>query len=522
MHVDELFVRKSRQVPTDKGTKVADYVIQKVRAIERAEEQIKLQNERRVKNLSMVQDQAQSLTRHDMLTSMKRAKSIQEQHSVMVSTKNAIVMSRQNDQLRGQFTISPSEVFKRMHPQFFISEVSARGEHDSLIKEMEMPLSSIKKYPQKYFQESQMTQPDKLQMSKASYLNDSDSVHPINQLKELRLSLSKVRKNNNDTNQPPTNFDKQLQRLQNKSISTMQRPSLNHQVSSSYITFLNDRVATSTPNIDYELSKASYNSYAKNAMQASNSRQPERSKQKSVKEVEWLLQDASIPKRDCSQDDQVNKRKAANTLRTECPLLKRENVIKNVKNEAKKYQDYKKKHMFHVRSNHGEASHFSTDSIYVRSAQNYPAKSAYSGKDTAYTSRVRNNQSLLSQHHPTSNARSLRENGFADNGSKRRENMYDSQISVKTDELHRQPQSVNPFASGEALEQFEIKMAKKNQVEAEGDKGSIAQKFRSVDMENPYLREFTRMHANSQRMKEILFEQQVNMQMRCDFLDFEK
>ena len=37
-------------------------------------------------------------------------------------------------------------------------------------------------------------------MSRASYLNDSDSVHRINQLKELRLSLNKLREQNSTTN----------------------------------------------------------------------------------------------------------------------------------------------------------------------------------------------------------------------------------------------------------------------------------------------------------------------------------
>ena len=37
-------------------------------------------------------------------------------------------------------------------------------------------------------------------------------------------------------------------------------------------------------------------------------------------------------------------------------------------------------------------------------------------------------------------------------------------------------------------------------------------------MENPYLRDFSRMHTKSQRMKEVLFSNQLNLQMRCDFL----
>ena len=39
-----------------------------------------------------------------------------------------------------------------------------------------------------------------MQMSRASYLNDSDNVHRINQLKELRLSLNKLREQNSTTN----------------------------------------------------------------------------------------------------------------------------------------------------------------------------------------------------------------------------------------------------------------------------------------------------------------------------------
>ena len=39
-----------------------------------------------------------------------------------------------------------------------------------------------------------------MQMSRASYLNDSDNVHRINQLKELRLSLNKLREHNSTTN----------------------------------------------------------------------------------------------------------------------------------------------------------------------------------------------------------------------------------------------------------------------------------------------------------------------------------
>ena len=70
----------------------------------------------------------------------------------------------------------------------------------------------------------------------------------------------------------------------------------------------------------------------------------------------------------------------------------------------------------------------------------------------------------------------------------------------------RPPQN-NPFASGEALERFEVRLAKRElEQDKGGEMGAIAKKFRSKDMENPYLRDLTRMHAKSQRMKKVLFD----------------
>ena len=37
MQVDNLFVRRARDVPTDKGTKVADYVLSKIQELEKEE-----------------------------------------------------------------------------------------------------------------------------------------------------------------------------------------------------------------------------------------------------------------------------------------------------------------------------------------------------------------------------------------------------------------------------------------------------------------------------------------------------
>lgn len=42
--------------------------------------------------------------------------------------------------------------------------------------------------------------------------------------------------------------------------------------------------------------------------------------------------------------------------------------------------------------------------------------------------------------------------------------------------------------------------------------------LKSEAITNPKLREFSQMHLEQQSLRKILFEQELNMQMRCDFI----
>ena len=77
--------------------------------------------------------------------------------------------------------------------------------------------------------------------------------------------------------------------------------------------------------------------------------------------------------------------------------------------------------------------------------------------------------------------------------------------------------SENPFRTGESLEKFEIKTAK---LRAQGNPDIV--QFNNEDFNNPNVRDFTQMQQKSQRMRKLLFDQQVDIQKRCDFLDIKK
>lgn len=73
----------------------------------------------------------------------------------------------------------------------------------------------------------------------------------------------------------------------------------------------------------------------------------------------------------------------------------------------------------------------------------------------------------------------------------------------------------NPFTSGVALERFELKAAQRGQLRSD----SVASKLRRSDLADAKVREFVGLHNASQRMKRLLFEQQVEMQKRVDFME---
>lgn len=84
------------------------------------------------------------------------------------------------------------------------------------------------------------------QLSKSSYLNDADNVHRINQLKELRLSLNKLRNGSDliNTSLRASDADQQLP----------PRLSIDPQPASSYIQFNQaDRNFESNPVADYDM-----------------------------------------------------------------------------------------------------------------------------------------------------------------------------------------------------------------------------------------------------------------------------
>ena len=173
-----------------------------------------------------------------------------------------------------------------------------------------------------------------------------------------------------------------------------------------------------------------------------------------------------------------------------------------------------------------EQNQLTESSYHLKSAQQKPKTNALKLSHSNYrdsgsiSQRTRNMKAIKSQQHQK-NSQSLRENNSYDSRAIGTDPLPDSQIkngAAGATASNLLP-SMNPFASGEALEQFEVKKAKREQEQTdEGELGAIAKQFRSIDMENPYLRDFSRMHAKSQRMREVLFSNQLNLQMRCDFL----
>ena len=149
-------------------------------------------------------------------------------------------------------------------------------------------------------------------------------MHRLNQLKELRLSINKIRMSQEDsllqsTALPPEKSHDQL--VQG-----------NENATSSFITFLeggNEYVSVQSPQMDY---------CTRSAILSKKSVTGLSQQQRSLKEVEMLLHTASRPSRDCNEFEQQKNRLTMQSMQTPCPLLKQEKLIRNIKEAARRHQ----------------------------------------------------------------------------------------------------------------------------------------------------------------------------------------
>ena len=51
------------------------------------------------------------------------------------------------------------------------------------------------------------------------------------------------------------------------------------------------------------------------------------------------------------------------------------------------------------------------------------------------------------------------------------------------------------------------------------ENGKIASNLKNINLKDPTIREYIRLRAAAQKTKKKLFEQQLDLKIRCDFLD---
>ena len=110
----------------------------------------------------------------------------------------------------------------------------------------------------------------------------------------------------------------------------MEKPklSIDPETSTSYINLYENRQFDSTPILNKKNQTAAVSSTSNWDESSSHHNQVSNNyQQKSLKEVERLLNENSTLHRDCNQYNNIINRKAMHGLRTQCPLLKRESVV---------------------------------------------------------------------------------------------------------------------------------------------------------------------------------------------------
>ena len=130
MNVRDMFVRQARYVPSDNGTQLADYVLQRMEEMKRQEAKEKLDIEKKEVELM-----AETSLAAETPALTKRAKSIASGEVSRMVTSRESAMGRMNttgspgqSPIRKRFgpTASTSyEKFRRVHPQIFSSFMGA-------------------------------------------------------------------------------------------------------------------------------------------------------------------------------------------------------------------------------------------------------------------------------------------------------------------------------------------------------------------------------------------------------------
>ena len=119
MNVDNLFVRKLRNVPSDNGTQLADYVLIRMQEMEKLEAQNKRKQAKKDAKLMQDSDSDLGNENNNLRSFDKRTKSMTQYNSRTklrrVGTSNEELMQGED----GEAPVSSHTLFRKNHPQYF-------------------------------------------------------------------------------------------------------------------------------------------------------------------------------------------------------------------------------------------------------------------------------------------------------------------------------------------------------------------------------------------------------------------